>query len=609
MLDFFRPGLRATPSRRHTPAWPTWTGTLLRGSLLALACTLSACGGGKGGDSTVDADPQRSNNMLSSAALKPVTDAEAYRFLTQATFGPTPDEAARLKRIGYEQWIDEQFDMHLQSTHLQMVNAQVTALNQSGSGAPHVINSWWTHAVRDPAQLRQRIAFALSEIFVVSISTIENGRRVASYLDMLTDHADANFRDLLETVALHPAMGQYLSHLGNFKEDPTTGRVPDENFAREIMQLFSIGLYELDDSANPRLISGNPVETYSSDDIKGLARVFTGFSWYRPTSKVSANEGQCYWRLPECWDDSQDTTSMAGYSSAHSTSVKQFLGVTVAAQTEAAPAVSLRAALDRLASHNNTAPFISKQLIQRLVTSNPSNDYVADITRVFRATNGNLRAVVKAILLHREARTLPTAPQQRYTYGKLREPVLKLTHLLRAIPHVSYMFEAQVAKGTKLPFYDAEDSSDVGTSLGQTPMRSPSVFNFFRPGYKPPQTEIAASGMVAPEMQITSETSVMSYANLMSGTILWGWGMYNNEHRTGDIALNVSAWDSVANSPAALMSTMSQRLLGHELSKGILDEAVATIESMPATTTAQRTLRTKAAILMVVVSPDFTVQQ
>lgn len=584
-------------------------GMIRRIGLLAISCALSACGGGKGSESSTSADMQNGNNMLSSAALMPLTDAAAYRFLTQATFGPTPEDADRLKSIGYERWIDEQFDMQLQSTHLELVDGAVTALNQSDAGGGHVVLSWWTHAVRDPAQLRQRIAFALSEIFVVSINGVEHGRRVASYLDMLTNKADANFRDLLESVTLHPAMGLYLSHLANLKEDPATGRVPDENFAREIMQLFSIGLYELDDSGNPKLVGDNPIETYTSDDIKGLAKVFTGFSWYRPDSFANVELGRCYWRLTGCWDASQDTTSMTGFGSAHSTSVKQFLGVTVSAQSEGDPNASLRAALDRLATHSNTAPFISKQLIQRLVTSNPSNDYVADITRVFRANNGNLRAVVKAILLHKEARSLPNATEQRYTYGKLREPVLKLTHLLRAMPHSSYMYEAQVAKGTAHPFYDADDSSDVGTSLGQTPMRSPSVFNFFRPGYTPPQTQIAAAGKVAPEMQITSETSVLAYANLMSRVIQWGWGMWNGEHLTFDIMLDVSGWDSVANNPTNLVNTISQRLLGHELPKAISDEAVAAIESMPGGTVAQRKLRTQAAILMVVVSPDFTVQQ
>lgn len=603
MLDFFRPGAAAPTSRRPARAWPART--LLRGGLLALACTLSACGGGKSGDSTTAADQQRSNNMLSSAALKPVTDAEAYRFLTQATFGPTPDEAARLKRIGYAQWIDEQFDMSLQSSHLDMVSTTAATLQLGRPSAGNVTFSWWTHAIKDPAQLRQRVAFALSEIFVVSTMVLENGRPVASYLDMLTDKADGNFRDLLEAVALHPAMGQYLSHLGNRKEDTASGRVPDENFAREIMQLFSIGLYELDDSGKPRLVNSQLVETYSASDISGLAKVFTGWSWSWPTSKSGAQDWQCFWRTLDCDDSSQDVSPMIAYTGFHSTSVKQFLGVTVGQQATANPSSSLKAALDRLAGHSNTAPFISRQLIQRLVSSNPSDAYVADITQVFRSSGGNLRTVVKAILLHDEARQVPANGVD--TYGKLREPVLRFAHLLRAIPHHSRRYDNEEANG-RLPFYLAADSTDPGTSLGQTPMRAPSVFNFFRPGYRPPQSQLPAD-MVAPEMQITSETSVLSYANFVASVLQSGWGWWDTGSSAFDIQFDLSEWHNQASDPAALLSAMATRLLGKSLPDDIQAEAIAALTAMPASTTQQRRQRIQAAILLVAVSPTFIIQQ
>lgn len=366
--------------------------------------------------------------------MVPGSDAEAYRFLSQATFGPTDADVARVKRIGYDNWIDEQFNTALQSSHLAMAESAAATVGRAQATAGDVGYSWWTHAVRDPAQLRQRVAFALSEIFVISTLSIDDGRRVASYLDMLTAKADANYRDLLESVAMHPAMGQYLSHLANRKEDGT-GRVPDENFAREVMQLFSIGLYELGDNGRPKLQDGRAIETYTATDIKGLAKVFTGFSWYWPSTKSALVWWKCFWRTSECKDASQDVTSMSAYPQAHSTSEKQFLSVTIPAQDTTDPQASLKAALDRLASHPNTAPFISKQLIQRLVTSNPSDAYVADIARAFRNSNGNLRKVVKAILLHDEARHPATSALQ--TYGKLKEPVLRLTSLMRAIPHTS----------------------------------------------------------------------------------------------------------------------------------------------------------------------------
>lgn len=544
--------------------------------------------------------------MTLSAGMMPTTDADAFRFLTQTSFGPTADDVARVKAIGYDNWIDEQFGMQLQRTHLQTVTATAIARGATSPNPLDVNYSWWTHALKDPAQLRQRVAFALSEIFVISTSSVDRGQMAASYLDMLTDKADGNYRDLLEAVALHPAMGQYLSHLANRKEDPTTGRVPDENFAREVMQLFSIGLHELDDSGNPRLVNGTPVETYTADDIKGLAKVFTGFSWYLPASKASQPWWYCFWHSSHCADPSQEITSMTGYAQEHSTSIKQFLGITVPAQSTPDPRASLKAALDRLASHTNTAPFISRQLIQRLVTSNPSNGYVSEITRVFRNTNGNLRAVVKAILLHDEARR--PAPDILPGYGKLREPVLLLSHLLRALPHRSNTYTTGQTNGT-VAFYRIADTSDPSTGIGQNPMRAPSVFNFFRPGYRPPQTQIGNAGLVSPEMQITTETTVLQYANAMAQLLDDGGGEWIGGTAGFDVHFDVNPWYSLATSPSTLMSTVASTLLGQALPADVNNEAVATLTAMPASTPRERTTRIKAAILMTAVSPSFIVQQ
>lgn len=569
--------------------------------MATLVVCLTACGGGAG-NTPADTTPNTDQQRLT-AAMRPSNSADAYRFLMQATFGPTPDTVARVSDIGYANWIDEQFDLHLQTTHLDMVNLTSSTLAMDAPHSNDILYTWWTHALTDPAQLRQRVAFALSEIFVVSTMAQDNGRTMASYMDMLTDKADGNFRDLLEAVALHPAMGQYLSHLGNLKENPTTGRTPDENFAREIMQLFSIGLYELNDSGKPKLVNGSPVETYTADDIKGMARVFTGFSWNRPSSKSTLDWWLCFFRTNSCSDPSQDVSNMSAYKDAHATSVKQFLGVTIAAQTEPDPATSLRIALDRLASHPNTAPFISRQLIQRLVTSNPSDAYVSDITQVFRANNGNLKQVVKAILLHNEARK----PADSTSYGKLREPVLRLTHLLRTIPIASITAIAQQNAG-HTPFLMAADTSDAATALGQTPMRSPSVFNFFRPGYRPPHSALPAD-MVAPEMQITSETSMLGYANFMASILQNGWGMFKASGQKADIQFDFSQWYAKANNASELVDSLSAAMLGTSLADDVRTEAIDAIESMPADLDYQRRERIQAAILLIAISPSFIVQQ
>ncbi|HET8870354.1 MAG TPA: DUF1800 domain-containing protein [Aquabacterium sp.] len=558
---------------------------------IAILCAgLAACGG------------------ASEKNAEPISDSDAVRFLEQASFGPTPQDMAHLQSVGYSQWIDEQYSKNsIQPSHLQTVEASAVARGATRPDANDVNYSWWTHAIQDNAQLRQRVAFALSEIFVVSTNSdlSTQGRMVASYMDMLARDSSGTYRQLLEDVAMHPAMGTYLSHKANRKEDPTTGRVPDENFAREVMQLFSIGLYELNPDGSLKLNNGQPIETYNANDVKGLAKVFTGFSWNWPSTASALAWWKCFWRTSECNDPGQEVSAMMGYTQEHSTSEKQFLGVTVAAQSTPNPQLSLKTALDRLANHPNTAPFISRQLIQRLVTSNPSAIYVNDVASVFRSSGGNLQQVVKAILLHPEARHPGSGPAT----GKLREPILRITHLMRALPITSDTYSAQASAGA-VPYYPLPDTDNPGTALSQTPMRSPSVFNFFRPGYKPPQTELGARDLVSPEMQLTTETTVIGYANFVSSILNYGWGgRWNSTTQTNDVRFDLSGFTSLADQPQQLFDAVSKRLLGNTAPDEVSSEAVAAISAMPNTTASDQRRRVQAAILMVAVSPAFIVQQ
>lgn len=583
--------MQSTPTRSSNNAsisLPATSRGRLVVSALTAAVLLAACGG-------AEQKPE------------PISDADAVRFLEQASFGPTPDAIAHLQSIGYSQWVEEQFNAPSnQPSHVQLVEASAVARAATKPDATDVTYSWWTHAIQDNAQLRQRVAFALSEIFVISTSSdlSDQGRAVASYMDMLTRDSTATYRQLLEDVAMHPAMGIYLSHRGNRKEDTTSGRVPDENFAREVMQLFSIGLYELNLDGSIKLNAGQPVETYSANDVKGLAKVFTGFSWNWPSAQSALVWWKCFWRTAECKDNSQEVSAMSGYSQEHSTSAKQFLGVTVDAQSTANPQASLRQALDRLANHPNTAPFISKQLIQRLVTSNPSPSYVQDVAQVFKATGGDLRQVVRTILLHAEARH-PTGGGE---VGKLREPVLRLAHLMRAIPHTSDTYAAQAAAGS-LPYYPVSETDNPGTALGQTPMRSPSVFNFFRPGYKPPQTNLSERDLVSPEMQITTETTVVGYANFVSTILNDGWGKWNSAASRNDVRFDLSTFDSLVDQPQQLVDAVAKRLLGTTVPAEVSSEAVAAINAMANRTASDRRKRAQAAVLLVAVSPSFIVEQ
>ena len=596
--------------------WMGWTAARSAVITVLAAGMLSACGGGGGSPKTADKTPEPDGSKATGLAVE-INDRDAYRFLTQASFGATPAAVTSLRSLGYAGWIDAQFDTSISASHVATVDASVARLGAARARATDINYTWWTHSVQDPAQLRQRVAYALSQIFVVStVDSIlgDNSRLVASYMDMLTQRSAGTYRELLEAVALHPAMGIYLSTLQNRKEDAVSGRIPDENFAREVMQLFSIGLYELNDDGTPKLRNNQPIETYTSDDVRGLAKVFTGWGWHRPAGN-STDWWRCFSAAAGCNDFAlQSTMPMSGYAEVHSTSEKRFLGITIAAQTTADPYLSLRLALDRLATHPNTAPFISKQLIQRLVTSNPSPAYVARVSSVFRSSNGNLRQVVKAILLDGEARSPETSGVSMPSYGKLREPVLRLTQLLRAIPHTSTMYGAQQNVNGAVPFYYASSTDDPGTALGQTPMRSPSVFNFYRPGYKPPRSQLGTLQLVAPEMQITNETSVLGYANFITTVLDQGWGETNAQTGRPDIQFNLStlqALDDGSDSarPQRLVDEAARRLLGGTLSTTLNERVVTAVGAMPRGNDAQRRRRAAAAVALIALSPSYIVQQ
>ncbi|MBI2732426.1 MAG: DUF1800 domain-containing protein, partial [Aquabacterium sp.] len=496
-----------------------------------LGLCLAACGGGRdasaSGSNDVAAPNGTSRDRLMAVAgvapaLVPASRQEAARFLTQATFGPTEAEVDHLMAIGYEAWLKEQFEASQpELSHQAYWEMRNTALNKAnpgnGAGADELLHSFWAHALAGPDQLRQRLAFALSEIFVVSWADAcgaDNIRGVASYLDMLGRQAFGSYRSLLEAVTLHPVMGCYLSHMRNQKEDPITGRVPDENFAREIMQLFSIGLHELQPDGSLKLDgNGQPIETYNANDIAGLARVFTGWSWDCPTWP---QEGCFLWgegRADGSATGRQFVNNMRPYSRYHASSEKRFLGVTIDASAFfPSPEGDLGVALDTLARHPNVGPFIGKQLIQRLVTSNPSPAYVQRVAAAFKQSGGSLREVVRAVLLDPEARDTAAALSST-TFGKVREPILRLSAVLRG-----------VGVHSDTGYYLVSPTQEPATALNQAPMRSPSVFNFFRPGFVPPNSATAKAGLVAPEMQLVHETSAAGYTTFMTNLMFAGVG-------------------------------------------------------------------------------------
>ncbi len=567
---------------------------------------LAACGGG-GGSSGAEPAPV----PVPVVVEKPATGDEAARFLTQSTFGPTDADIARVSAVGYAAWIDEQLALPATSHQATWEAADATLKTVgAAAGQDQVYETFWRQAVAGPDQLRQRVVFALSQIFVISLAdgtVAENPRAVAAWLDMLGSQGLGTYRGLLESVSRHPMMGVYLSHLKNQKADPRTGRVPDENYAREVMQLFSIGLVALNEDGSVNTGAG---DNYTPADISGLAKVFTGWSWSCPDWP----DNNCFFNGSNNGnsDPNRSFNAMLGYPQYHSVEAKSFLGTTIAAQTVSDPAASLKTALDTLASHPNVGPFIGRQLIQRLVTSNPSPDYIRAVSRAFAdngaGVRGDMKAVVKAVLMHPEAR------RSSDSAGKVREPVLRLSAFLRAFGHRSDSGNFRVG-----------NTDNPATALGQTPLRSPSVFNFYRPGYTAPGTASAGAGLVAPEMQIAHETSAAGYVNYMRDAVALGVGLSNTvingvTFNRRDLQGDYSAEMALADQPAALVDRVAGKLLYGTAPAALKTEiatAVGTIvipalnsggTNQAAIDTAKRN-RVNAAILLALASPEFQVQK
>ena len=487
------------------------SGRVARYGRSAVACGvlafLAACGGG-GGAADVAAG---SSDTPAVQAQKTPTRAEASRFLAQATFGPNEAEITKLSGMTYGAWIDEQMakPLTLHRLYINQATADLASVGQQ-INATNFFDSWWSQALGSDDQLRQRAAFALSEIMVISFTdaTLRNQTRgVASYYDVLAEKSFGNFRDLLESVALHPMMGIYLSWLKNEKEDAKTGRVPDLNFAREITQLFAVGEYRLNvDGTNQMGADGRPAPAYTAKDLEGLSKVFTGYSWYAGPQTTDRTNRRYFGQdanLERDWRPMQAYNNFTANTDFHSISEKAFWGTTIPAQTKSDNEGDFKIAIDTVFNNPSVGPFIAKQLIQRMVTSNPSPAYVGRVATVFndngKGVRGDLAAVWKALLLDTEARTVSTSP----SYGKVREPVVRLANMLRAFN----------AKSISSRFTGIGNTDDPATRLNQTPMFAPTVFNFFRPGYVPTSKAITDAGLVVPELQITHDVSVAGYMN------------------------------------------------------------------------------------------------
>lgn len=544
--------------------------SFIASTLLAVA----GCSGGSGGGGNEPPPPPPPVS---------ISKAEAFRFLNQATFGATDAEAQRVIDLGITAWVDAQLQepASLQLPYLQSLPRPQFLFELQ----PDRTDIWFRHALHADDQLRQRVAFALSEIMVISQLGVlgDLTYSMADYYDVLAEHAFGNYRDLIEAVTLHPAMGMYLSMLGNEKPNPASNIRPDENYARELMQLFSIGLVELNIDGSVVLDQqGQPEPTYDQAIIEGFAHVFTGWTF--------AGASQFRGAYP---NDANQVLPMQLWPSYHDTGSKTLLNGFVVPPGQTGDA-DLRDALDNIFNHPNVGPFIAIRLIQRLVTSNPSPAYVERVARVFNnngsGVRGDLAAVVKSILLDNEAR--PAVPQD--VDGKLKEPLLRLTQLWRA-------YDAASASGRYPLNY-------IYVIFGQGPLQSPSVFNFFSPFYAPPG-EIRDNGLVAPELGIATEYLNTFVTNYMFYQVFF-WNHATDPSAEGitedTVLIDFSAEAATAANADALIDMVVDKLLAGQVSATLRTEIEGMLLRIPAD---QGLLRAAETIYLVATSPEFATQR
>ncbi len=518
---------------------------------------------------------------------------DASRFLTQATLGANYPLITQVAHQGKEAWLESQLAQPPGLTmpyveylispfegEEELSEAQLDYLFEfQGVPESYFSYSWWTQAMTSPDLVRQRVATALSEIFVISRNVEEIGENpiaLAGFYDMLLTHSLGNFRDLLLDVTLNPAMGVYLSHFENAKANPEAGTYPDENYAREVMQLFSIGLYELNaDGTRKADSNGQPIATYNNDTIREFAKVFTGLG--------NGGEESSFSQVDDIGVDMY--VPMRMYQQQHDTGEKRLLnGVTLPGGQDGM--ADINAAIDNLFNHPNVGPFIGRLLIQRLVTSNPSPAYVARVTAAFNGATGSprgdMKALVRAILLDPEAVSAPALAAD--SQGKLREPMLRAVHLARAFDATSH----------------DRTFNDNGVLLSETTNQvifgSPSVFNFFQPGYAP-LGEITNRGLVAPEFQITSASSIIGVKNYLAFATSEE-GPIEIEGASSITRLDLT--EEAAMTPEVLLDRLDTVLTYGTMTLGTrnaISTAIANLEGEE---------RVRTAIYLVMISPDYT---
>jgi uncharacterized protein (DUF1800 family) len=505
---------------------------------------------------------QQSNNQQ--AGNQQMTASAAARFLDQATWGPTPATIAELQQMGITNWLNAQFALKTSDLPSQPINDSTGKPNRDMSP---VQAAFFANTVNQPDQLRQRVAFALTQMWVVSSTGLPDAYAFPPYWQIFRDNAFGNYRNLIQAVTLSPAMGRYLNMANNDKANPAKDTAPNENYARELMQLFTLGLSQLNANGSPVLdSSNNPVPTYDQVVVTNMAKVLTG--WTYPTAPGATQKKN----NPEYF-----IGQMFAVESEHDTTSKAIFGnVTIPAGQTAEQ--DLDSLLDALMAQPTMAPFVSGQLIQHLVTSNPSPQYIGRISSVFEndgtGVKGDLQAVITAILTDPEARAgdEPTGTPNP-AFGHMREPVLFLPNLLRGL-------NAKLTSNSVI--------NQASSELGENLFEAPSVFSYFSPQYRIP------GGLLAPEFQIYTTQTAADRANIVN-SILYG---------TLDkgTTVNLGPFVDQAGSTASLLGYINSIFLHGSMSPALEQAATDAVNAASGSTS-----QAQAALYVVLTSDEYQI--
>lgn len=558
-----------------------------------LITLLSACGGGSGGQSaepTSSLQPSAPATSGSSTGTAPTTSEQglsrtdrvsAAQFLQLATFGATATEIDAKTKVSVDEWLEAQFQLPI-SRHTPIVNRYLQTYGYDIDAMPNPGTfrrfAFWERVIESPDQLRQLVAYALTQVFVVSdrpTPIFVNPLALSSYYDTLLEHSFGNFEDLLLAVTMHPVMGFYLSHVNNAKSDPVANTFPDENYAREVMQLFTIGLYELNLDGSWILDpAGKPIPTYDNQVIREFSKVFTGLSYGETGYSPELMFGK---RNPAF------NVPMVMFEEFHEPGEKTLLNGEILPSGQSAME-DIQGAVKNLFQHANVGPFIGKLLIQRLITSNPSPAYVARVASAFNGGSetprGDMKALVRAILTDPEAASAE----------RIREPFRRYVHMIRALEPTS------------------EDGSYPGLGYlaqfltGQHVLSAPSVFNFYSPAFTQPG-ELETLGWVSPELQITTEDTIVGITNLVAATLYREQGL-DTPNDFPDVTFDLSHYVALADEGEALVDEIAIVFAGDQLSDVARSIILDAVEEIPAT---NRQDRVNLALYLTLIAPSYAV--